>query len=68
MGNDNPLRRERDAVLVALGDHRIELAYDPDGDLWYVRSSNVPGLVATAASEQDLRDDLPFLVSQVSMP
>ena len=68
MTHDNPLRDDRDGRVVHVGEHRVELAYDPDGEVWYVRSSTVPGLTGESGSLSDLADTLPALVRAASLP
>ncbi len=45
---DNPLRAERGSEVVEIAGETIVLGYDPDGEVWFVRTSSVPGLSATA--------------------
>ena len=68
MTGESPLVQDRDAGLVRVGEHRVEIAYDPDGEIWYVRASSVPGLTGQAASEDELRAMLPLLVRQAELP
>lgn len=68
MSGESPLLQDRGVGLVRIGEHRVEIAYDPDGEIWYVRASSVPGLTGEAASEAELRADLPLLVRQAELP
>lgn len=68
MRSDNPLLNDRDERLVAIGDHRVAVAYDPDGEGWYVRTSSVPGLVAEAEDLDDLVAALPGLIAGLTLP
>lgn len=64
----SPLRAERDEEVIQIGEHSVVLAYDPDGESWFVRTSNVPGLRAEAATREELLDELPHLIRQAGLP
>ena len=64
----SPLRADRGEEVVAIGDARVAIAYDPDGETWYVRTSSVPGLVAEAGSREELLEDLPRLIGGTRLP
>lgn len=66
--SENPTRNDREERLLALGDHRVVLAYDPDGEAWYVRTSSVPGLAAEAETVDELAGSLPALIRQLTLP
>ena len=69
MRQDNPMRHQRDARLVAVGEHRVEIAYDPDGGLWFIRAASLPGLAGeTAGTLGELEDALPHLVGRAALP
>lgn len=64
----SPLRAERDEEIVRIGEHRVVVAYDPDGESWFVRTASLPGLRAEAATREELLDELPHLIRQAGMP
>jgi hypothetical protein len=64
----SPLRAEQDEQVVVLGDHRVVVAFDPDGERWFVRSASVPGLRAEADTFEDLVDELPALIRVATLP
>jgi hypothetical protein len=66
--SDNPLRDDREEHVVPVGDHRVAIAYDPDGESWYVRTSSVPGLVAEADTADALIAELPGLIAALTLP
>lgn len=37
----------------------VKAAFDPDANVWFVESSDVPGLNAEASTVEQLRDKLP---------
>jgi len=65
---DSPLRAEQDGGIVEIAGEQVVLGYDPDGELWFVRTSSVPGLSATADTRDELLDELPFLIRQARVP
>ena len=65
---ESPLRAERDGGIVEIAGETIVLGYDPDGEVWFVRTSSVPGLSATADTRDALLDGLPFLIRQAMLP
>jgi hypothetical protein len=65
---DNPLRAERGSEVVEIAGETVVLGYDPDGEVWFVRTSSVPGLSATADTRDELLDELPFLIRQAMLP
>jgi hypothetical protein len=65
---DTPLRAERDGDVIEIAGAKVALAYDPDGDVWFVRTSSVPGLAAAADTRDALLDELPFLIRQATLP
>ena len=65
---ESPLRAERDGEIVEIAGETIVLGYDPDGEVWFVRTSSVPGLSATANTRDELLDELPLLVRQAMLP
>ena len=67
-GFDSPLRAEQDGGIVEIAGEKVVLGYDPDGETWFVRTSSVPGLSATANTRDELLDELPFLVRQAMLP
>lgn len=68
MRSGSPLRAERDEHVVPVDGHSVALAYDPDGAVWYVQASSVPGLVGQASDLDDLVDDLPRLIRAALVP
>lgn len=64
----SPLRTERHEQVLRFGEHAVVVAYDPDGEGWYVRTSSMPGLRAEAATLEDLLDELPELIRQAQTP
>ena len=65
---DNPLRAERDSEVVEVAGAKVALGYDPDGEIWFVRGSSVPGIMASADTREELLDELPFLIRQATLP
>jgi hypothetical protein len=65
---DSPLRAERDSDIVEIAGAQVLLGYDPDGEVWFVRASSVPGLMATADTHTELLDELPALIRQAMLP
>ena len=65
---DSPLRAERDGEIVEIAGEKVALGYDPDGEVWFVRASSVPGIMATADTREELLDELPFLIRQAKLP
>ena len=65
---ESPLRAERDGGIVEIAGEKVVLGYDPDGEVWFVRTSSVPGLSATADTRDELLDELPFLIRQAMLP
>jgi hypothetical protein len=65
---DTPLRAERDGEVFEIAGHKVALGYDPDGEIWFVRTSSVPGLTATASTREELLDELPFLIRETMLP
>ncbi|MDB5591377.1 DUF1902 domain-containing protein [Enterovirga sp.] len=68
MSGESPLRAARDGAVVRIGEHSVALAYDPDGEVWFVQASSVPGLTGSAESFDELLDDLPGLIRQIALP
>ncbi|TDR93625.1 DUF1902 domain-containing protein [Enterovirga rhinocerotis] len=68
MSHKSPLRAERGEEIIRIGDHAVVAAYDPDGEVWFVRTSSVPGLRAEAPTLDDLVDELPHLIRQAELP
>lgn len=68
MIDPSPLRQTREAQLVRIDGESVEVAYDPDGELWFVRASSVPGLAASADTLDDLVDELPELIRHAMLP
>ena len=66
--HDSALRAERDTELVEVAGQQVALGYDPDGDVWFVQASSVPGLIATAGSRDELLAILPHLIQQATLP
>ena len=64
----SPLRAERGEQVIRIGEHSVVVAYDPDGESWFVRTSSVPGLRAEAETLDELLDELPHLIRQAGMP
>lgn len=64
----SPLRAEREEAVVRIGQHSVVVAYDPDGESWFVRTSSVPGLRAEAETREELLDELPHLIRQAETP
>lgn len=65
---DSPLRAERDGEIVEIDGEKVALGYDPDGEMWFVRASSVPGLEAGATTREELLDALPLLIRQAVLP
>lgn len=65
---DTPLRAERGEDVVEIAGQQVAIAYDPDGEAWFVQASSVPGLAATAPTRDDLLDELPILIRQALLP
>lgn len=65
---DSPLRAERESELVEIDGQKVSLGYDPDGEMWFVRASSVPGLQAAASTRGELLDTLPLLIRQAILP
>jgi hypothetical protein len=65
---DSPLRAERDGEVLDLAGAQVVIGYDPDGETWFVRTSSVPGLAATAGTREELLDELPLLIRQAMLP
>ena len=40
----------------------VKAAYDPEARVWFVESSDLPGVNAEASSVEELRDKLPAVV------
>ena len=68
MTTATPLRGDRDEQVVAIGEHRVALAYDPDGETWYVTASSVPGLAGQTGSLDQLLEELPHLIRTATIP
>ena len=64
----SPLRAERGEEVVRIGEESVVVAYDPDGESWFVRTSSVPGLRAEAGTLAELLDELPHLIRQAELP
>ena len=64
----SPLRAERGEQVIRIGEQSVVVAYDPDGESWFVRTSSVPGLRAEAETLDELLDELPHLIRQAGMP
>lgn len=64
----SPLRAERDEQILRIAQESVVVAYDPDGESWYVRTSSVPGLRAEADTLEELTDLLPHLIRQANLP
>ncbi|WP_375462062.1 hypothetical protein [uncultured Enterovirga sp.] len=64
----SPLRGDRDAHVVEFGEHRVALAYDLDGETWYVQASSVPGLAGQTGTLDELMDELPILIRRAGIP
>jgi hypothetical protein len=65
---DSPLRAERDGEVLEIAGAKVVLGYDPDGETWFIRTSSVPGLAATAETREELIDELPVLIRQAMLP
>ena len=65
---ESPLRADHDGGLVEIAGETVALGYDPDGEVWFVRTSSVPGLSASADTREELLDELPFLIRQAMLP
>lgn len=63
-----PLRGDRDEHVVEVGEHKVALAYDPDGETWYVRAASVPGLAGQTGTLDELMDELPLLIRNATIP
>ncbi len=68
MRGDSPLRAEQGEHVVDLEGEQVVLAYDPDGEVWCVLTSSVPGLAAEAETLDRLIEDLPRLIRQARVP
>lgn len=69
MRGDSPLRSDRDAQVIAVGDERVAVAWDPDGEVWYVAAASLPGLAGhSAPTLEALADALPHLVRSAALP
>ena len=68
MSHENPLRAERGEAIVRIGDASVVIAYDPDGETWFVRTSSVAGLSAQADTYDELVEALPLLIRQAELP
>jgi hypothetical protein len=64
----SPLRAEQGEEVVRIGEHAVVIAYDPDGESWYVRSASLPGLRAEAGTREELIEELPALIRLAAMP
>jgi hypothetical protein len=65
---ESPLRAERDGEVLEIAGEKVVLGFDPDGETWFVRTSSVPGLSASAETREELLDELPFLIRQAMLP
>lgn len=65
---ETALRAERDGEVVTVADERVAIGYDPDGEIWFVGASSVPGLRASADTRDELLGELPFLIRQARVP
>ena len=54
--------------IVRIADQPVVIAYDPEADIWYVRSSAVPGLASEAPTRSALIEGLEALVRTALMP
>jgi hypothetical protein len=43
----------------------VKAAFDPDARVWFVESSDIPGLNLEAASVEELRDKLPGAIADL---
>lgn len=68
MSHDSPLRTERGEEVVRIGEASVVVAYDPDGETWFVRTSSVAGLSAQADTYDELVQALPLLIRQAELP
>ena len=68
MKADSPLRAERDGQVLRLGEHAVAVAYDPDGEVWFVQASSVPGLEAEAGTLEELAAMLPAAIRETTLP
>ena len=64
----SPLRAEQGEHIVDLEGEQVVVAYDPDGEVWCVRTSSVAGLAAEAETLEELVDELPRLIRQARVP
>lgn len=64
----SPLRAEQGEHVLRIGEHGVIVAYDPDGESWFVRTSSVPGLRAEAGTLDELIEELPHLIRQAETP
>ena len=64
----SPLRAERGEHAVAIDGETVVVAYDPDGESWFVRTSSVPGLAAEAETLDALIEELPALIRLSRLP
>ena len=68
MSHDSPLRAGRGEEVVRIGEASVVVAYDPDGEAWFVRTSSVSGLSAQADTYDELMEALPLLIRQAELP
>ena len=64
----SPLRAERGEHPVAIDGETVVVAYDPDGESWFVRTSSVPGLAAEGETLDELLGALPALIRMSKLP
>ncbi len=54
--------------IIEIAGQKVVIAYDPEGGVWYVHSSTVPGLTGEAASISELIEELEVTVRMLSLP
>ena len=57
-----------EAQIIEVAGQKVVVAYDPEGGVWYVHSSTVPGLTGEAASLSELVEELEVTVRTLSLP
>ncbi len=57
-----------ESQLIEVAGQKVVVAYDPEGGVWYVHSSTVPGLTGEAARLSELIEELEVTVRTLSLP
>ena len=68
MSSRSPLLADQQERVLAVGEARVAVAWDPDGAVWYVRTSSVPGLAAEGETLAELEGSLPGLIALIQLP